>query len=270
MRNLRELLMIESASKEAFDKKREQIREESREKFMTKLTKIENARKRKHDVVENIRKSIGLVLDHKKKHQNKNKRMIDRKINQVVKLISNVNDEDWGNKKAYAQDDENRATNKDNSTNGQNDSTSSDEDELSIHKKIWKVLKPQESDDYEMNPFKSRRPKRPRSISPSNESTIMNIIKQEILDQLESKSTEHADMGDDNSSQCPRVVATRDRTNSYNGCSVSEIYGTLALFDIKGSNRFSKIKNKPSSSKIDEHNHSKPNSIKNGSIKSIT
>lgn len=64
----------------------------------------------------------------------------------------------------------------------------------------------------------------------------MNKINQEILDQLESKSFQ-AYENDDERNDLPKVVPKRDRTYSYNGYSVSGIYGTLALFDNKVTSR---------------------------------
>lgn len=132
--------------KEAFDKKREELREKSREKFMTKLAKIENARKRKQEVVENIRKSVSSAMKNKQTHQNKNKRMIDKKINKVINMISNVTEDDWFKEKpngSTGEESKRKADNYEKPTPS-NESTSSEEDEFSIHKQIWKILRPKE------------------------------------------------------------------------------------------------------------------------------
>jgi len=50
------LSKTESVNKIAFDKKREKLREQSKDKYIEKAAKIEKARSRKHALIENIRK----------------------------------------------------------------------------------------------------------------------------------------------------------------------------------------------------------------------
>ena len=204
--------------------------------------------------------------------------MIDKKITNLINLISNLSDDEWAKKQFENHDEKQNQTNND-KQKGSNDSTSSDEDELSIHKHIWKILKSDASNKgLEFLTSGKNRQNKHRSISPSNESTIMNKIKQEILDRLESKSTENLKM-DENGSEWLKVVSARDRTYSHNGYSASEIYGTLALFENKASNRFKKqtsTKSATAENNTEKHNSTKVvnecNEIKketNGNAKTV-
>lgn len=81
--------------REAFNKKREILREQSKDKFLAKTAKIESARKRKRQEVEKIRKNASTTIK-KAIASRKRKKLIDNKINKLVSMISNINEDEWG------------------------------------------------------------------------------------------------------------------------------------------------------------------------------
>lgn len=70
------------------------MREQSKDKFLAKTAKIESARKRKHQEIEKIRKNARTTI--KKAIESKDrKKMMDFKINKLISMISNVNEDEW-------------------------------------------------------------------------------------------------------------------------------------------------------------------------------
>jgi hypothetical protein len=81
---------------EAFHKKREIIREQSIDKFLAKTAKIESARERKHQEVEKIRRNARTTIK-KAIASKKRKKIVDNKINKLISMISNINENEWEN-----------------------------------------------------------------------------------------------------------------------------------------------------------------------------
>ncbi|CAI2369130.1 unnamed protein product [Moneuplotes crassus] len=77
---------------EAFNKKREILREQSRDKFLAKTARIESARKRKNQEVEKIKNNARAWIKKAIATRNR-KKNVDNKINRLISMISNVNEE---------------------------------------------------------------------------------------------------------------------------------------------------------------------------------
>lgn len=80
---------------EAFNKKREILREQSMDKFLAKTAKIESARQRKHEEVERIRKSASATVK-KALASKQRKQRIDKKVQKLCSMISSLSENrDW-------------------------------------------------------------------------------------------------------------------------------------------------------------------------------
>lgn len=79
---------------EAFKQKREILREQSKDRYLAKTAKIESARMRKNEEVEKVRKSAQNTIK-KAMASKKRKQMIEAKINKVVSMIANLNEDEW-------------------------------------------------------------------------------------------------------------------------------------------------------------------------------
>lgn len=86
---LHKTVQLRENKRKTFNSNREKILEKSQNKLLAKNAKIERARKRKYEEVERIRRNASASVKKQIASQER-KRVIDNKVDQLIKLISNI------------------------------------------------------------------------------------------------------------------------------------------------------------------------------------